>query len=118
MTDVSKMFESDSHWMKAADHDGMNKQLTIKDTGTDTISFDGQPDKDIVWIQLDKAPKPIILSLTNGRTLVGAFGGDIEGWKQKRVLLTTKEYDIEGKKSVGWITTPLLEEDPDDDIPF
>ena len=120
MTDVSKMFESESPWAKAADHKGLNKTLVIEDTGTDTLSFDGQPDRDIVWVKLEKTSKPIVLSKTNGSVLVGAFGNHIEEWKQKKVLLTTKDYNFDGKQSTGWILTPILDDgkDFDDDIPF
>ena len=118
MTDVTKLFETDSPWMKAAEHKGLNKTLKIEDVGTDRLSFEGQPDRDIVWIKLEKAPKPIVLSKTNGSVLVGAFGGEIEEWKGKKVLLTTKDYNFDGKQSTGWITTPILSEDYEDDIPF
>lgn len=118
MTDVSKMFETESPWAKAADHEGLNKTLRIEEVGTDTLSFEGQPDKDIVWIKLEKTSKPIVLSKTNGAALVGAFGGTIEDWKQKKVLLTTKKYNFDGKVTIGWIVTPLVDEDYDDEIPF
>ena len=119
MTDVTKFFESDSPYAKAADHKGLNKTLAIEDVGTDRRSFDGEPDRDIVWVKLEKTSKPIVLSKTNGSVLVGAFGGTIEEWKGKKVLLTTKDYQFDGKSSTGWITTPILDNgEYEDDIPF
>ena len=121
MTDVTKMFETDSPWMKAADHAGLNKQLLIEDVGLDELNYPGEAPKQIVWVKLEKAPKPIVLSKTNGSVLVGAFGGKMEDWKQKKVLLTTRDYSIDGKNTTGWVITPLLADKStgfDDDIPF
>ena len=119
MTDVSELFTTDSPWLKAVDYPDMNKQLTVEDAGTDVLT-DDKGEKTIVWVKLDNAPKPIILSKTNGRTMIGAYGGDTAQWIGKKVLLTVREYHMESGRTMGWILTPLLKDsaDPDDDIPF
>jgi hypothetical protein len=114
------MFASESPYLKAADHETINRQCIIKNAGTDTLNFDGKPPQDGAWIDVG-AEKPIWLSKTNGRTLVGAFGNKTEEWIGNKVLITTRPYNMEGKKTVGWVITPLLEQKSpgfDDDIHF
>jgi hypothetical protein len=118
--DVTKMYESEAPYLKAVDHEGMNRQCVIKDAGTDTLNFPGKAPQEGCWINVGAA-KPIWLSKTNGRTLVGAYGGNTGDWLQKKVLVTTRPYDMEGKKTVGWVITPLLDRPApgfNDDIPF
>ena len=117
--DVSKMFESESPWLKAADYPDMNRQLVISEVGTDTLKNADGSEEDKVWVKFDKAPKPIIVSKTNGRALVGAFGGDIDKWPGQRCLLTVKVYHMEHGKTTGWIITPMKESPGfDDEIPW
>lgn len=118
---TSDYFDSDSPYAKAADQRGFNKQAVIEDTGSDVMQND-DGDRKVIWVALSCLEKPIVLSKTNGRTLRDAFGSETKRWHDKRVLLTTKEYNFDGRASVGWITTPMLEEqtemDFDDEIPF
>lgn len=118
--DMSKMFENESNYLKAADYPDMNKTLQIEGTGTGTLNNADGTTKDIVWIKLKGASKPMVLSLTNGRMLVGHFGAKSEDWVGKKVLLTTKQYNIDGKVTRGWILMPIKESEPelDDAIPF
>jgi hypothetical protein len=112
------MFDSESPYLKAADHAGMNRQCVIKNAGTDVLNIPGKPEQPGAWIDIG-AKKPIWLSKTNGRTLIGAFGNSTEEWLQKKVLVTTKEYNMEGKNTTGWVIIPLLDEKGfDDEIPF
>jgi len=120
MANVQKLFDSESPYLKAADHAGMNKTCTIKNAGIDTLNFPDQPPQDGAWIDIG-ASKPVWLSKTNGRTLIGAFGNTTEEWLQKKVLVTTKDYDINGKKTTGWLIIPLTDKPTpgfEDDIPF
>lgn len=120
MANVEKLFASDSPYLKAADHVGLNKQCVIKNAGTDTLSFPDKQPQDGAWIDVGAA-KPIWLSKTNGRTLIAAYGGDTAGWLQKKVLVTTKDYTMEGgKKTTGWVIIPMLDDAKgfDDSIPF
>lgn len=115
---TSDYFDSDSPYAKAADQRGFNKQAIIEDSGSDVMSND-DGERKVIWIAVSCLDKPIILSKTNGRTLRDAFGGETKRWHGKRLLLTTKEYNFDSRASVGWITTPMLDEPEfDDDIPF
>ena len=115
---TSDYFDSDSPYAKAADQRGFNKQSIIEDSGSDVMQND-DGERKVIWITLSALEKPIILSKTNGRTLREAFGGETKRWHGKRVLLTTKDYNFDGRASTGWITTPMLDEPEfDDDIPF
>jgi hypothetical protein len=108
--------QSSSPHLKASEHAGYNKQCEIKTAGTDELNYPGEPTKHGYVIGIG-APKDIWLSKTNLKAIVAQFGNDTEKWVGKKILLTTKEYDIEGKQSVGWITTPMGD-DMSDDIPF
>ena len=113
-------FDSDSPYAKAADQRGFNKQSLIEDSGGDVMSND-DGDRKVIWLAVSALEKPIILSKTNGRTLRDAFGTDTKRWHGKRILLTTKDYNFDGRASTGWITTPMLDDDGDDfddEIPF
>jgi hypothetical protein len=118
--DLSKMFETESNYLKAADYPDMNKTLHIEGTGTDTLNNPDGSSKDVVWIKLKGASKPMVLSLTNGRMLVGHLGANSDDWIGKKVLLTTKQYNIEGKNTRGWVMMPIVEgkNEMDDEIPF
>lgn len=119
--DLSNMFETESNYAKAGEHPDFNRTLTVEGTGADTLNNADGSSKDIVWIKFKEASKPMVLSLTNGRVLVGRFGADSDDWVGKKCLVTTKEYNIEGKITRGWILMPIEEGNTnglDDAIPF
>ena len=125
MVDTKKYFNSDSPYEKAAEHEGFNKQAIITESGADTLTTRDDKEREIIWLALSCLEKPIVLSNTNGRALRDAFGKNTKTWHDKRVLLTTRRYNIDGNASVGWITTPMLEDDKpeidpefDDQIPL
>ena len=113
----SDFFTTDSPWMKAADHADMNKRVKVAEAGQDTLT-DDSGDKDVVWLRFKNAEKPIILSKTNGNAMLAAFGEETDNWVGKECQLSTKSYNISGNQTTGWIVTPLVDTDPDDDIPF
>jgi hypothetical protein len=119
MADVSTLFTSESPYLKAADHPGFNRQCTIKGSGTDTLNFPGKDPQPGAWINIGGS-KPIWLSKTNGRALIGAFGKETSDWIGKKVLVTTKDYTLEGgKQTTGWLIIPMTQDDGfDDEIPF
>ncbi len=121
--DLSSMFESSSPYAKAADTPDINKIMTIESVGKDTLTSPDGGEQEKVFVKFKEASKPIILSLTNGRALVGTFGADDKDWVGREVLLTTKLYQFDGKSSRGFITMPMAakaKEVPglNDDIPF
>ena len=110
-------FQSDSPWMKAADTPDLNKRVTILEVGQDTLT-DDDGEKDVVFVHFKNAAKPIILSKTNGNALLAAFGEETDEWVGKECQLSTKAYNINGNNTVGFIVTPLVDADPNDDINF
>lgn len=129
---VGNMFDSDSPYLKAAEHPDTNKILVIDSVGQDVLNYDGQPPKEVIWVQFDQAPKPIVLSKTNGRNLIAALGDETDSWKGRKCLVSTKKYTFDnGSTAVGWVISPMPEEKPqvdagtdggaagpDDDIPW
>jgi len=106
--------------LKASDHAGLNTVVTIKGADTDELTFPGQPVKKGIIIDIGK-DKPIFLSRTNASVLLAAFGDDLPGWVGRKIILQTKDYDIEGKITTGWLTLVMPEangDGPNDDIPF
>jgi hypothetical protein len=123
MTDISEMFTSSSPYSKAAEMEGCNIQGAIEAAGLDEVQFkDDKPEK-VVFIKVRGMEKPMKLSKTNGRTLIGAFGNDTVGWVGQNVVVTTRPYQMDSGRVVGFIVTPLLAqtENPapfDDAIPM
>jgi hypothetical protein len=124
MTDISEMFTSSSPYSKAAEMEGCNIQGIIEHAGVDEVQFkDDKPEK-VVFIKVRSMEKPLKLSKTNGRTLIGAFGNETTAWINQNVVVTTRPYQMESGRVVGFIVTPLLApvqtENPapfDDNIP-
>jgi hypothetical protein len=54
--------------------------------------------------------KPIALSRTNANALIAQFKDTLSKWKGKKIMLQTKNYNIDGKQTVGWITLPMPED--------
>ena len=108
--------ESSSPYLKAADNAGLNKAVKIKSAMKDEAEFDGKVDK-FISIEVG-AEKPIKLSRTNAKTLVGEFSDDLGAWVGRKIILQTKEYNFTGSVTIGWVTIPMPANEPDDDIPF
>lgn len=111
------LFKSDSPYEKAADHVDMNTILSIESVGEDEYEDDKGAVTKFVYIKFTKAEKPIKVSKGNLKILVGQLSPDTGAWIGRKVNLSTKEWDINGNKTVGWVMTPLGDE-PDDAIPF
>ena len=121
--DISTMFASESPYAKAMDTPDINKVMKIEGVGIDTLTAADGSTEDKVWLKFTEAKKPIILSKTNGRALVTTFGPDTDKWTGREVLVTTKQYNFDGKTSRGFITMPMAEKavtagELDDAIPF
>ena len=118
MPSVKGMFETESNWLKAAEHEGFNRKVKIEQVGSDVLT-DDNGEKTIIWVRFKGNEKGIILSKTNGRALIGAFGDLTEDWVGKDCQLTTKKYNFDGSSPTGWIVTPLIDTpDFEDDIPW
>ncbi|MCP4929976.1 MAG: hypothetical protein GY918_13050 [Gammaproteobacteria bacterium] len=114
--------QSSSPHMKASEYPDFNRTMKVVSAGPDELQYPGEPVKHGYIVQFEGAPKAIWLSKSNLKAMVKVFGNDTDAWAGKQVLLTVKNYDIEGKKTIGWITTPIAEGSAadafDDKIPF
>ncbi len=106
--------DSKSPHLKAADNEGFNKQVTIKEAATDELTFPGEDPKKGIIIDIG-GEKPIWLSRTNADVLLTHFGEDLKTWKGCEIILQTKGYNIDGKVTRGWITIPVPTQG---DLPF
>lgn len=117
--DASKYAKSDSLYETAKDHRGCNKQAIIEATGEDTfMGRDGANEQTKMYLGVSSFEKPVVLSPTNVQNIIDQFGVNSKKWEGKRVLITTKDYNIDGNQTVGFIVMPLLDVEFDDDIPF
>ena len=114
--DASKYAKSDSPYEAAKNFRGCNKQSIIEAVGEDTFSRDGQPDQTKMFIGVSAFEKPIVLSPTNVQSIIDQYGTKTKKWEGKRVLITTKDYNIDGNQTCGFIIMPLVDEF-DDEIP-
>jgi hypothetical protein len=105
-----------SNDLKAADFLGKNLKLTIERVDT-VIYNEGEPNESrkTVLYFVGKE-KRLVLNATNNEVLCNAYGDNDDGWPEKEVGLTTKEYSAEGFPP-GWIVA-ALSADFEDDILF
>jgi hypothetical protein len=77
------------------------KKFRIKDVTVETIKSGehGEEDQLVVWFTNDK--RGLVLNKTNNRTLRGAFGDDVEGWKGKIIVIFQTMVDFRGKMVPG-----------------
>lgn len=114
--DMTKYEGAESKYLKASDLQGKRPRVIIEDV--ELVTFD-DPDKGKVEkpaLKLKNREKRVVVSPTAVRELNSAFGHDSESWKGKEIGLSTKFYDGLGKE--GIVITPIVEADPNDDIPF
>ena len=109
--DASKFAKTDSPYESAKNHRGCNKQAIIEMVADDIFSRDGEPDQKKMYLGLSAFEKPIVLSPTNVQSVIDQYGTATKKWIQKRVLVTTKDYNIDGNQTVGFIIMPLVEFD-------
>jgi hypothetical protein len=69
------------------------KAVTVEAVGT------GKEEKLVVWFTNDK--RGLVLNKTNNRTLRGAFGDHVSGWKDKIIILFSALVDLRGKMVGG-----------------
>ena len=101
--------ESQSLHLKAADNVGFNKQVKILSASEDEVTFPGEKPKRGIVIEVG-AIKPIWLSRTNASVLLTHFGEDLGTWVGRQIILQTKNYEIKGALTTGWITIPVPDE--------
>lgn len=114
--DMTKYAGSESKYLKASDLQG--KRPTVIISGVNLLEFDDEDKGKQVKpaLALEGKQKELVVNPTNCEELIRAFGADSDGWVGKKIGLSTKFYKNFGKE--GIVITPILDEDPDDEIPF
>ena len=100
---VSDIYTSESAFMRASDHKGINAIATIDDVGQDLFPGKHGREEAKLVITIKGKDQGIVLSKGNARTLADAFGDDTNKWAGKKINIQTKDYDIEGKQTTGFI---------------
>jgi hypothetical protein len=71
-----------------------DKKFKIKEVTEETIGND-KKQKRVVWFTNDE--RGLVLNKTNNRTLWGAFGDDMSGWKDKIIIVFPTMVPFQGK---------------------
>lgn len=114
--DMTQFASSESKDLKAADFKGQKLKGKIESVSTRTYpAREDQPESTKPVLHFVGREKALVVSPTNTKTLIEAYGKDSDDWVDHEVGLSTKEYEV----GTGWIITPLdVEVAYDDDIPF
>ena len=88
-----------SRFLNAVDLAG-EKKFRIRETTEEEVGQDKDKEKKlVVWFTNDK--RGLVLNKTNNRTLRGAFGDDVSGWKDKIVVVFPTTVEFRGKMVPG-----------------
>ena len=112
--------EGNSNDLKAKDFIGKNLKLTIERVETVTYpAEESKPEQTRPVLYFVGKQKRLVLNGTNTETLCVGYGDDSDGWIEKEIGLTTKDYTSKGFGH-GWIVKALDATPPEfnDDIPF
>jgi len=118
MADCSKMYESESKFLKADDLKGQAIKVKIKDSKVEAMTQDPNGDQKLV-IYFEGKDKGVALNQTNWKILAGTFGNDSDEWNGKEIELFSMMVDYQGKMVPALrLRVISAEADFDDDIPF
>ena len=81
-----------SKFLKAADLNGGEVVVTIKDCIVEEIGEDKRP-----VLYFAGKEKGVVLNKTNATNISGAYGGDTDDWVGKKVVLYTAWVDFQGR---------------------
>jgi hypothetical protein len=103
---VSETYPNTGLYLKAIDHVGQTINATIAAVDKDTFSRPDGTEQTRMVLFFTGQKLGLVLSPSNARTLAEAFGDNGDTWTGKGVIVTTKGYDIEGKKTHGFVLFP------------
>ena len=103
---VSETYPNTGQYLKAVDHVGQTINASIAAIDTDTFERENAPSQTRLVAFFTGVKLGLVLSPTNARALAAAYGDETTGWVGKTVIVTTKAYDIEGKKTHGFVIFP------------
>jgi hypothetical protein len=114
--DMTQFAGSESKYLKAADLQGKTVRVIIE--GVSLLEFDDDEKGKITKpaLALRGKEKQVVCNKTAVNDLIGAFGPDSANWIGKPIRLSTKHYPAFGKS--GIVIMPIVEGEPNDDIPF
>jgi hypothetical protein len=70
------------------------KKFRIKEVTAEEVG-EKKEQKAVVWFKNDK--RGLVLNKTNNRAIRGAFGDDMDGWKEKIIIVVPTMTDFRGK---------------------
>lgn len=93
MVDINEVYKSNSAFIKAEDLGDDMPIYTI--ASADVKNFDNG-DRKIV-VEFRETEKSLPLNMTNARAIGEMYGGDTDGWINRRVMLFSMPTDFQGK---------------------
>jgi hypothetical protein len=119
---VSEAFPS--QYLKAADLNGRNVTLTIKNVDLETIGDDRKP-----VAYFEGKEKGLVLNKTNANTIAFAYGDDMDEWRGGEIIIFPTTTDFQGRtvdairvkippRKPAGSPTAQKAQDLDDSIPF
>jgi hypothetical protein len=88
--DINAQFPS--KYLKAADLNGGEVTVTIKDCIVESLGEDKRP-----VLYFAGKDKGVVLNKTNATNISDAYGGDTDEWVGKKVILYTAYVDFQGR---------------------
>ena len=83
-----------SNYLKASDLDGKDMVVTIK-------SIESEEFEKVKPVAYFEENKPLILNLTNAKTIAKLYGENMEDWIGKRIQLFSTEVDFRGNQTLA-----------------
>lgn len=87
---VSEAFPS--QYLKAADLNGRNVSLTIKNVDIETIGDDRKP-----VVYFEGKEKGLVLNKTNANTIAFTYGDDMDEWRGGEIIIFPTTTDFQGR---------------------
>lgn len=120
-----------SDYLKASDLQGRDVTVTIANWTMEKFNDPQKGEQDKVIIKFQGKEKRLVLNVTNGNTIVGMYGDEMNEWIGKAITLFPTQVDYQGRQVEAIrvrLHPPQLPSDPppttrereelNDDIPF
>lgn len=121
MADYSKMYESDSKFLKAGDLKGQALKVKISGAKVEAMTQDANGDQKLV-IYFEGKEKGMALNKTNFKALAAGFGHDSDEWIGKEIEIFSMDVEYQGNMVPGLrlriVKAATNDGEFDDDIPF
>ena len=113
--DMSKFYETEGKWLKAADLKEKKHRLTIDKV--EIVEFkDGSQKAAITFKGRDKG---MVLNKTNAAIITKEFGPDSDAWEGRGIIIYPTTTDFGGEQvDCIRVERHIPDAEPNDDIPF